>query len=156
MSDCQERKTFVLNDQTNIEWEQNLTDVLIYIKFLQKIKRSDLEILISTSHLRVALRGVEKPIIHEEFFDTVIKEDCLWTYENNVIEINLNKMRKASLWDSAFKGHGTLDPLFKEKIKKKMTLERFQEEHPGFDFSSAEFSGCAPNPREFMGGISYK
>ena len=29
-------------------------------------------------------------------------------------------------------------------------------QHPGFDFSGAEFSGEAPNPHTFMGGISQK
>ena len=32
---------------------------------------------------------------------------------------------------------------------------RFQEEHPGFDFSGAEFSGSAPDPRKFMGGVPH-
>ena len=26
-------------------------------------------------------------------------------------------------------------------------------QHPGFDFSGAKFSGEAPNPRTFMGGM---
>ena len=26
-------------------------------------------------------------------------------------------------------------------------------QHPGFDFSGAEFNGQAPNPRHFMGGM---
>lgn len=34
-------------------------------------------------------------------------------------------------------------------------LERFQEEHPGFDFSDADFNGKVPEAREFMGGIKY-
>jgi hypothetical protein len=29
-------------------------------------------------------------------------------------------------------------------LKKKMMLERFQEEHPGFDFSGADFNGNVP------------
>ena len=29
-------------------------------------------------------------------------------------------------------------------------------QHPGFDFSSAEISGEAPNPRTFLGGYSEK
>jgi hypothetical protein len=37
----------------------------------------------------------------------------------------------------------------------KILLERFQREHPGFDFSSASFNGMAPNPSQFMGGIDY-
>ena len=34
-------------------------------------------------------------------------------------------------------------------------IERFQEEHPGFDFRSAEFNGQVPDPRAFMGGVKY-
>jgi hypothetical protein len=41
----------------------------------------------------------------------------------------------------------------KEEIKKKLLLERFQEEHSGFDFSDAEVNGNVPDPRDFMGGI---
>lgn len=37
--------------------------------------------------------------------------------------------------------------------QKTLMLERFQAEHPGFDFSGAEFSGSAPDPRTFMGGV---
>ena len=49
----------------------------------------------------------------------------------------------------------TIDPFTREGEKKKMMLERFQEEHPGFDFSGAEFNGSVPEARDFMGGIKY-
>ena len=39
------------------------------------------------------------------------------------------------------------------ETQKKLMLERFQAEHPGFDFSNAEFNGAAPDPRTFMGGM---
>mmetsp|Transcript_6677 Transcript_6677/g.14904 ORF Transcript_6677/g.14904 Transcript_6677/m.14904 type:complete len:96 (-) Transcript_6677:233-520(-) len=94
--------------------------------------------------------------MQEDFFDTVIADESMWTKDGDEIEINLQKMKKASTWDSALKGHGLLDPLAKTEVQKKMTLERFQEEHPGFDFSGAEFSGEAPDPRTFMGGVPYK
>ena len=48
-----------------------------------------------------------------------------------------------------------LDASTKQEAQKKLMLERFQEEHPGFDFSGAEFSGAAPDPRTFMGGVKY-
>lgn len=48
-----------------------------------------------------------------------------------------------------------MDPLEQEETKKKLMLERFQEENPGFDFSGAEFNGSAPDPRTFMGGVRY-
>jgi hypothetical protein len=42
-----------------------------------------------------------------------------------------------------------------QQEQQKLLLQRFQMEHPGFDFSNAEFSGDAPNPREFLGGIDH-
>ncbi len=56
-----------------------------------------------------------------------------------MVEVNAQKMRIAATWDSALKGHGALDPLAKEAIQKKMTLERFKEEHPS-GFISAVLS----------------
>jgi hypothetical protein len=36
-----------------------------------------------------------------------------------------------------------------------MLLERFQAEHPGFDFSGAEVTGAVPDPRTFLGGMRH-
>lgn len=41
----------------------------------------------------------------------------------------------------------------KEETQKKLLLERFQEEHGGFDFSDAEINGNVPDPKNFMGGM---
>ncbi len=76
--------------------------------------------------------------------------------EDGIININLQKMRKGETWSSVFVGHGELDPVAVQDVQKKMLLERFQEEHPGFDFSDAEINEMIPDPRKFMGGISYK
>lgn len=46
-----------------------------------------------------------------------------------------------------------MDSMSTEKVKQSMVLERFQKEHPGFDFSNAKFSGSAPDPNKFLGGI---
>ena len=48
-----------------------------------------------------------------------------------------------------------MDVLTKEEVKKNIMLERFQEENPGFDFSSAKFNGAVPDARTFMGGIKH-
>jgi hypothetical protein len=48
-----------------------------------------------------------------------------------------------------------LTPLDEEEARRQLMLERFQLEHPGFDFSGAEFSGAAPDPRTFMGGVKH-
>ena len=46
-----------------------------------------------------------------------------------------------------------MNVLEKEELQKKLLLERFQEEHGGFDFSDAQINGNVPDPRTFMGGI---
>ena len=53
-------------------------------------------------------------------------------------------------------GHEQLDSFSMQEVQKQIMKERFQEENPGFDFSNAEFSGSCPDPRTFMGGVSYK
>eukprot|EP00854_Cymbomonas_tetramitiformis_P024776 gene24776-30177_t len=56
----------------------------------------------------------------------------------------------AQTWISALEGHGQLDPLTAESDQKRLMLERFQQENPGFDFSGASFNGSVPDPRTFM------
>jgi len=40
-------------------------------------------------------------------------------------------------------------------MQKKILLERFGQENPGFDFSGAEMNGMVPDPKNFMGGMDY-
>ncbi len=68
--------------------------------------------------------------------------------------MTLVKAHKALQWGSVFVGHESGDPVVEEEVRKRMLLERFQEEHPGFDFSGAEVNGMVPDPRKFMGGMT--
>ena len=40
----------------------------------------------------------------------------------------------------------------REAVHKRLLLERFGQENPGFDFSGAEVNGSVPDPRVFMNG----
>ena len=62
-------------------------------------------------------------------------------------------IKQAETWLSVFKNHDKLNVMEKEELQKKLLLERFQEEHGGFDFSDAQINGNVPDPRTFMGGI---
>ena len=64
-------------------------------------------------------------------------------------------MKKGETWNSALMGHEQLDPMMQEEMRKKILLERFQQENPGFDFSDAAMNGNVPDAREFMGGVKY-
>ncbi|CAL1162042.1 unnamed protein product [Cladocopium goreaui] len=65
--------------------------------------------------------------------------------EDGELHIQLQKVHKGETWHAALKGHGQLDMFSEQEVNKKLMLERFQEEHPGFDFSGASFSGQAPS-----------
>ena len=115
----------------------------------------EIDIDISSTHLKVGLKG-NPPFLDEDFWEKVNTEESLWFFEEDEIQINLQKTYKAQLWGSALKGHNKLDPLTEQAVKKDILLERFQEENPGFDFSGAEINGMVPDADKFMGGVSYK
>lgn len=177
------RKRFEFQGQLVYEWEQSMSEVLIFVRPPAGVKAAHLQCNITKTHLSLGIKGnppfidvrflVQYPIANligltslfpqlstttttqEDFFETVVSDESMWTMDDGEVEINLQKMKKALTWDSALKGHGELDPLAKTQVQKQMTLERFQEEHPGFDFSGADFSGAPPDPRTFLDGVPY-
>ncbi|XP_023618087.1 nudC domain-containing protein 2 isoform X4 [Myotis lucifugus] len=54
-----------------------------------------------------------------KLFDSTIADEGTWTLESEY----------------------TADPWVQDQMQRKLTLERFQKENPGFDFSGAEISG---------------
>ena len=56
--------------------------------------------------------------------------ESYWTLADNEININLQKMNKAERWDSALfsRAGQSLDVFTAEEVKKKLMIERFQEE----------------------------
>jgi hypothetical protein len=75
-----------------------------------------------------------------------------------MIHIQLQKVDLASVWPCALRGRfaaSELNAVEAQQVQQKIMLERFQAEHPGFDFSQAQFNGSAPDPRKFLGGMDY-
>ncbi|KAL7567311.1 hypothetical protein ACA910_015685 [Epithemia clementina (nom. ined.)] len=123
--------------------------------------------------------------LNESTFGTVDVANSTWTWddETNVMTIELQKANKGVVWEAAVcvgststNGNGAappqqqpqqqqqqqqspdvrLNPIFLEQEKQRLMLERWQEEHPGMDFSNATFNGSVPDPRSFMGGVRYE
>ena len=61
-----------------------------------------------------------------------------------MIVVQLEKAKSHESWASIIKGKDEVDPLVKEDMDKKMLLEKFQRDYPGFDFSGAELTGQLP------------
>ena len=69
------------------------------------------------------------------------------------LSLILQKATEGTTWDGVFKGHEDTDATATEADKKAILLERFQAEHPGFDFRGAEVTGTVPDASKFMQGM---
>ncbi|KAG4920583.1 hypothetical protein JHK86_049396 [Glycine max] len=122
----EKRHSFVHNGQKVFEWDQTLDEVNIYITLPPNVHSKQFYCKIQSKHLELGIKG-NPPY--------------------------LNKRDKGQTWASPILGQGQLDPYATDLEQKRLMLQRFQEENPGFDFSQAQFSGNCPDPRTFMGGI---
>lgn len=176
-----DRYIFTYNNQTIYEWEQSLDEITIYISAptsqLPKANTASyINVNISTNRLQVGLKSQPdgEYFINESTFGKVkVNESSWYLDEEGVITIILCKVFRGETWEGVLWGHAattttdannagenggireTIDPITKQSIQRTLMLERFQEENPGFDFRDATFNGEVPDPRKFMGGVSY-
>ncbi|XP_063086811.1 nudC domain-containing protein 2 isoform X2 [Cavia porcellus] len=79
-----------------------------------------------------------------KLFDSTIADEGTWTLEDRkMVRIVLTKTKRdaANCWTSLLESEYAADPWVQDQMQRKLTLERFQKENPGFDFSGAEISG---------------
>ncbi|CAM9964548.1 unnamed protein product [Ascophyllum nodosum] len=149
------RIKFEHEGRTVYEWEQSLEEVNLYIEPPPGLKADQIDCTITPRHLRLGIKG-NPPFIDEDTGGPVIVEESYWMMDGGELNVNLQKMKKAETWPAALQGkNAAVDPATLEGMQKKIMLERFQSENPGFDFSGAEFNGQVPDARTFMGGVKY-
>lgn len=146
------RHKFVHNGQTIFEWDQTLDEVNLYISLPKEVPKKLFTCSIKTKHLEIGIKG-NPPYLNHDLAGLVKLDSSFWTIEDEIMHVFLQKREKGQPWPSAIVGQGELDPYTADQEQRRLMLQRFQEEHPGFDFSQAEFSGSCPNPNTFMGGI---
>ena len=137
------------------------SEINIYIQAPPNTRAKDFAIKIKTNNLTVGLKERKSYFLDEKTFSKVNTTESSWYLsDSGELHIVLIKQHRGEAWDGALVGRevdgkkdGAVDPMTKEAMKQQLTRERFQEECPGFDFRNAEFSGEAPDPRKFMGGI---
>jgi hypothetical protein len=132
-----------------LQWAQTIGDVTIRFRVPEGTRGSRVEYVLSPFALKAGVKG-QPPVLDGKLFAGVVPGESLWTLEDGVVEIVLQKQKKHHSWDSVLEGGPALDPLVKDQIDKKMMMEKFQREHPGFDFGNAEFTGQLPkDPASF-------
>jgi len=154
-------KRFVFEhaNQPIYEFEQSLNEVVLYVP---APTTAGIVCNISAQHLQLGLKQADRFFLDEDTGGAVDTTESTWCLEDDEngakqIVIYLQKMAKGLVWTSALTGRfdAKIDPLSLQQVQKEIMLERFQEEHPGMDFRDAEFNGSVPDPRDFMGGVSY-
>lgn len=146
------RTAFVHDGRVVYEWEQTLEEVHVYIRPPPGVTAKMIECKIAKARLTVGLKG-NPPFLDERLGGDAVTSDSLWMVEDGELHIQIQKAAVGLAWPAALAGHGALSEAEQQRVREKIMLERFQRENPGFDFSGAEFTGQAPDAREFMGGI---
>lgn len=153
------RFIFEYDNAAVYEWEQSLSEVILYVP-VPPVK-GKFACTISAHHLQLGLLGASQFFFDEDTFGSVDTAESTWCLEEdndrNVIAIYLHKAAKGVVWEVPLKGKyaSVLDSISLQQVQKELMLERWQEENPGMDFRGAEFNGCAPDPRTYMGGVQY-
>jgi CS domain len=123
------RLKFEHDGSTIYEWEQSLEEVNIYIIPPIGLSRDMIDVEISHLHLRIGLLD-SPPFIDEDTGGPIKVQESFWTLSDGEININLQKMNKAEAWNCALRGQSgeEIDEVTREEVKKKLMIERFQEE----------------------------
>lgn len=81
---------------------------------------------------------------------TVLVDDCCWTFTDNFLEITLAKSVSHQAWEYLLDNCDKLSKNEIETQKAKILLERFQHDHPSFDFDGATIQGNVPDAHTFL------
>ncbi|XP_077618419.1 nudC domain-containing protein 2 isoform X1 [Crocuta crocuta] len=124
------------------QWYQTLEEVFIEVQVPPGTRAQDIQCGLQSRHVALAVGGRE--ILKGKLFDSTIADEGTWTLEDRkMVRIVLTKTKRdaANCWTSLLESEYAADPWVQDQMQRKLTLERFQKENPGFDFSGAEISG---------------
>eukprot|EP00794_Sanderia_malayensis_P007563 gene7563-8401_t len=141
--DCFEERSGLVTCTTPWgKWGQTIEDVIIYVDVPEGTVSKMIQCVIQFKKISLIVK--DTVVFQGELYGNVIADDCIWTLEDRkLVHINLVKAKKdaANCWRSLLIDDFVVDPLTFSEMEKKLTLERFQRENPGFDFSKADMTG---------------
>ena len=148
------RRAHLLPDgRVAYEWEQTLEDVTVYVAVPPGTRARDLDVAIGKSTLRVGIAG-NPPYLEHALAETVRPDESVWTLEDGELRCELAKVIRGKSWSAPFEAHrASANKEECEADSRRLMLERFQRENPGFDFSDATFDKPPPDASTFMGGV---
>ncbi len=156
MTDFEEKSGTIEFNAGKYAWAQTIDEVVVTIPVPIATRGRDLEVVIKSNHLKVKLKSQPEAVIDGELSKTIKTKESIWTLEDKdkeskEVKILLGKAVSHESWKSLIKGQDELDPFLSDQMDKKMMLERFQKDYPGFDFSGAQFNGQLPSdPKNWL------
>ncbi|XP_055895529.1 nudC domain-containing protein 2-like [Biomphalaria glabrata] len=123
-------------------WWQTIDEVFIEIHSETILNSKDIKCVIKPRNISVHIKNTT--ILEGNLFEPVHADDAVWTLEDKrLIRICLSKSHNtaAHCWPSLLVGQYEADPFTFDEMQKKLTLQRFQYENPGMDFSGATMTG---------------
>ena len=139
-SHFEEKSGLVCHETDFGKWYQTVSEVVILINLEKGTRGKEVIVDVKPNNLKCLVRG--KLVLEGQLFYTIIVDESTWTIEDKeLLRIQLVKMDeriKDIAWLSLFKNQYKPDPVVLTEMRKKLDLERFQMENPGFDFSGAK------------------
>ena len=136
------------------EWEQTLDEVNVFVPTDAALHATrDLNVLVTGNSIEITSTSTSTKKTDDDdddvvvfpklrFFRPTIADESVWTRDARTGEIHVQvvKCKKAEPWVGAFAAHVvTASKGISDEERKRMMRARFQRDHPGFDFSEAEF-----------------
>ena len=106
-------------------WSQGVTDVTIQVQLPEAVSKKMLEIDMTTSHLKIKIKGKDKPIIDDDFCEKIKPDDSNWTLEEGQSLIFFLEKANEVIWKSAFKGGKEIDT---KKVDNSKRIDEFDNE----------------------------
>lgn len=126
-------------------WYQTTEEVYILVDVPSNTKAKQVSIKIKPDQLSLSVN--DTAIFSGHLSKKVLADESTWTLEDGkLIRVQLAKaisdpMSPDCCWPGLFVDQYMVDPATRMAMEKKLTLQRFALEHPGFDFSNADISG---------------
>ncbi|XP_014681161.1 PREDICTED: nudC domain-containing protein 2-like [Priapulus caudatus] len=127
-------------------WWQTLEEVYIEVNVAEGTRGKEVKVIFTTRSLKCEVRG--EVVFEGALYGPVIADDSTWTIEDRrLVRImlakcpNVKESTVKTCWRSLLKDCYEADPFTYDKMEQKLTLQRFQLENPGMNFSNAKVTG---------------
>ncbi|CAL4121767.1 unnamed protein product [Meganyctiphanes norvegica] len=123
-------------------WWQTVSEVHIEVDVPEGTRGKSCNVKLKASYITVTI--LNETIIDGNLFAFVLVDELIWTLEDKkklyIILVKGDVKTKETTWQGLLQDNYLADPWLLHEMQKKLDLERFQIENPGFDFRSAKIS----------------